>query len=63
MLNRGCEGLSVGQTEARLALIDTGVPTMVYEANMADKREWDDREVRDRLDSYMESLGLTRLED
>jgi benzoyl-CoA reductase subunit B len=62
-LNRGCEGLSQGLTEARLALKAKGVPTMVYESNMVDPREFSATQVVDSLESFLESLGLTRLED
>ncbi len=62
MQNRGCEGLSLGISETRVALINEGFPTMAYEANMADRREWDEAQVRDRLEAFMESLGLKRLE-
>lgn len=36
---------------------------MVYEGNMADKREIDERQILDRLDSFMKNLGLNRLEN
>ncbi|MFQ5826665.1 MAG: 2-hydroxyacyl-CoA dehydratase subunit D [Dehalococcoidia bacterium] len=62
-LNRGCEGLAQYQLETRLALIKAGVPTLTYEGNMADKREFDEAQVIDRLESFMESLGLSKLED
>jgi benzoyl-CoA reductase subunit B len=61
-LNRGCEGLDQHQLETRLALLRAGIPTMTYEGNMADKREFDEAQVIDRLESFMESLGLRKLE-
>lgn len=62
-LNRGCEGASLGQMENRLALIEAGIPVLTYEGNMGDKREFDPAQVLDRVDSFMESLGLNKLED
>jgi benzoyl-CoA reductase subunit B len=62
-LNRGCEGSTYGQMENRLALLEAGIPIMTYEGNMADKREFDEAQTLDRLESFMESLGLSRLAD
>ncbi len=61
-LNRGCEGASLGQMENRLALMKAGIPVLTYEGNMGDKREFDPAQVLDRVDSFMESLGLSKLE-
>lgn len=57
-LNRGCEGTAFGQMEARLALQKAGIPVMTYEGNMADKREFNEAQTLDRIDAFMESLGL-----
>ncbi|MEE8472753.1 MAG: 2-hydroxyacyl-CoA dehydratase family protein [Dehalococcoidia bacterium] len=62
-LNRGCEGLTQGLTEAALALKAAGAPTMVYESNMVDPREFSPTQVVDSLESFLESLGLTKLDD
>lgn len=59
-LNRGCEGTAFGQMENRLALVEAGVPVMTYEGNMADKREFSEAQTLDRIDAFMESLGLTK---
>lgn len=61
-LNRGCEGVTQGVLENRLFLLNAGVPVMTYEGNMGDKRECNEAEVLDRLESFMESLGLSKLE-
>ena len=62
-LNRGCEGLTQGAMENRLALIESGLPVMTYEGNMGDKREFDEGQTLDRIDSFMERLGLKKLEE
>ncbi len=59
-LNRGCEGTAWGQMECRLALAGAGVPVMTYEGNMADRREFSEPQTIDRIDAFMESLGLTK---
>lgn len=61
-LNRGCELFTAGVMETKIALQNKGIPVMVYEGNMADRREIDERQMLDRLDSFMESLGLSKLE-
>lgn len=59
-LNRGCEGLAGHQLETRLACQQAGIPVMTYEGNMGDKREFDEPQTIDRLESFMESLGLRK---
>lgn len=59
-LNRGCEGLSQGQMENRLSLAAAGIPVMTYEGSMGDGREFDLGRTRNRIDSFMETLDLTR---
>lgn len=39
-LNGGCEGFACGLMDCRLALLEAGVPTITFEGNMADKREF-----------------------
>jgi benzoyl-CoA reductase subunit B len=59
--NRGCEGLSVGIAENRLALQAAGYPVMTFEGNMGDEREFDEPGTRARIDAFMETLGLKRM--
>ncbi len=58
--NRGCEGLSLGIAENRLGLAAAGIPVMSYEGNMGDEREFDFERTRNRIDAFMELLGLKR---
>jgi benzoyl-CoA reductase subunit B len=60
--NRGCEGLSLGIAENRLALIEAGFPVMTFEGNMGDEREFDEARTLARIDSFMETLGMEILE-
>ncbi|NIN68701.1 MAG: benzoyl-CoA reductase, bzd-type, subunit O [Anaerolineae bacterium] len=59
--NRGCEGLSLGIAENRLALLDAGFPVMIFEGNMGDEREFDEARTVARIDTFMESLDVPRL--
>jgi len=60
--NRGCEGLSLGIAENRLALIEAGFPVMTFEGNMGDEREFDEAQTVNRIDAFMESLELKKIE-
>ncbi len=61
--NRGCEGLSLGIAENRLALLEAGFPVMIFEGNMGDEREFDEAQTISRIDAFMESLGFEKLEE
>jgi len=60
--NRGCEGLSLGIAENRLALIEADFPVMAFEGNMGDEREFDEAQTITRIDAFMESLEFDKLE-
>jgi benzoyl-CoA reductase subunit B len=57
-LNRGCEGLSCGIMENKLGISKAGIPVMTFEGNMGDEREFDEKRVVTRIDSFMETLGM-----
>jgi len=59
--NRGCEGLTLGIAENRLALIEAGYPVLPFEGNMGDEREFDLAKTMDRMDSFMETLSLKKV--
>jgi benzoyl-CoA reductase subunit B len=58
--NRGCEGLSLGIAENRLALKEAGFPVMSFEGNMGDEREFDEAQTMTRIDAFMESLDFEK---
>lgn len=64
-LNRGCEGISVGQMECKLMVErELGLPTVTYEGNAGDPREYNETQVLDRLETFLvDRLGLTKLVD
>ncbi len=61
-LNRGCEGTALSMMENRAALVEAGIPTLMYEGNMGDPREVDQAQVLERIEAFMESLGLKKLD-
>ena len=56
--NRGCEGLTVGIAENRLALLEAGFPVMAFEGNNADEREFDEARTKAKINAFMETLGV-----
>jgi benzoyl-CoA reductase subunit B len=61
-LNRGCEGTSQHQMELKIALQKAGYPTMTFEGNMADEREFDESRTTRLIDLFVrETLGLTKV--
>ncbi len=60
-LNRGCEGLALGQMENRLALLEEGIPVVTYEGDMADASHFDPARTREKMDTFLEGIGLKRV--
>jgi benzoyl-CoA reductase subunit B len=56
-----CKGGAAGLVESRHALQEVGIPTMLYEASNPDPRDLSEAQVMDRLEAFLESLGLTKL--
>jgi benzoyl-CoA reductase subunit B len=44
--------------ENRLGIAKAGVPVMTFEGNMGDEREFDEKRVTERIDSFMETLEV-----
>lgn len=61
--NSGCEGLSVSIAENRLGLLELGNKVMTFEGNMGDEREFDETAVQNRIDIFLESMGLKKPKD
>jgi len=60
-LNHGCEAGCMGVLETRSKLIEAGIPVMPYEGSVADERELDEGRILNRLDIFLESLGLKKM--
>lgn len=61
-MDLGCKGIVPGHLEAKLALQKIGVPTFIYEGSNCDPRNLATFQVLDRMDSFLESLGLHKIE-
>ncbi|OGP55280.1 MAG: hypothetical protein A2Y65_04025 [Deltaproteobacteria bacterium RBG_13_52_11] len=63
-LNRGCEGTAQHQMQMRLAVQKLGLPTMTFEGNMADEREFDEGKAQRMIDLFItETLGRKEVKD
>ncbi|MBI4289448.1 MAG: 2-hydroxyacyl-CoA dehydratase [Chloroflexi bacterium] len=63
-VDRGCENNTSGVLESKMGVSQAlGVPTIVYEGNRGDTRDWSEIESIDRLESFLESMGLKKLEE
>lgn len=60
-LDHGCNGIQTGMMEVKRALQEQGVPVTTYEGSQCDPRDFSEAQVRDQLESFFESLGLSRL--
>jgi benzoyl-CoA reductase subunit B len=60
-LNKGCEGTSIGILEARLDLLKRNVPVLTFEGNMADTRDFDLERTLVRIDTFLDGVGLKKL--
>lgn len=61
-IDRGCKGLQAGILEGKLALDEKGVPTLAYEASGYDPRDFSEVQVMDRMETFMDNLGLKRIQ-
>lgn len=63
-VDRGCENNTSGVLESKIGVSNAlKVPTMIYEGNRGDTRDWSEAESIDRLESFLESVGLRKLEE
>lgn len=60
--SRDSDGLGLGVAESRAALQEAGFPVVSFEGDRSDDREPDGERARARVDAFMETLGLERLE-
>lgn len=60
-LNRGCPLMNTGIQDSKRRLQEEGFPVTIYEGNFADCRDVDEGLVLDRMESFLEGLGIDRL--
>jgi benzoyl-CoA reductase subunit B len=57
----GCRSQLAGVLEAETALKKEGIPVVTYEASNGDPRDFTPEQVEERLEAFLERLGLDRL--
>lgn len=55
--NMSCKPISLGQMDIKRALMEElGIPSVMFEADHMDVRNWNDAQVKNRLDAFMDML-------
>jgi len=55
--NKSCKPISLGQMDVRRALMDSlEIPSVMFEADHMDVRDWNEAQVKNRLDAFMDML-------
>lgn len=62
-LDKGCKTLSANQEEQAIEFKAAGIPRMTYEGSHADFRDFDEHVTLQRMDVFLEGLGLTELQN
>ena len=62
-LNRGCAPMNMGLEDWKRSLQQAGFPVTIYEGNFADCRDVDETLVLDRMEAFLEGLGISKLPD
>ncbi len=60
---RGCRAADAHVAQSKLIVDEAGIPNTLFEGSHADPRDFDEVQVLDRLDAFLEGLGLARMED
>lgn len=57
---RSCRALSFGHIHTRNRLAKLGVPTLIFESDMADPRHWSDAQVKTRINAFLETIDKSQ---
>jgi len=56
-LTRSCRAVSFGEVHTRNRLAKIGVPSLIFESDMADPRLWSDAQIKTRVHAFIETLA------
>ena len=59
-LTRSCRAVSFGEVHTKNRLAKLGVPSLIFESDMADPRLWSDAQIKNRLHAFLETMEKTR---
>jgi len=54
---RSCRVMSFGQIHTRNRLSELGIPSLIFESDMADPRHWSDAQVKNRVHAFLETIN------
>lgn len=55
-LTRSCRAVSFGEVHTKNRLAKLGVPSLIFESDMADPRLWSDAQIKNRLHAFLETM-------
>ena len=55
-LTRSCRAVSFGEVHTKNRLAAMGLPSLIFESDMADPRLWSDAQIKSRLQAFLETL-------
>lgn len=55
-LTRSCRAVSFGEVHTKNRLAGLGVPSLIFESDMADPRLWSDAQIKTRLHAFLETM-------
>lgn len=54
-LTRSCRAVSFGEVHTKNRLTEIGIPSLIFESDMADPRLWSDAQIKTRLHAFLET--------
>ena len=58
-LTRSCRAVSFGEVHTKNRLAGLGIPSLIFESDMADPRLWSDAQIKTRLHAFLETMDKT----
>ncbi len=55
-LTRSCRAVSFGEVHTKNRLAQLGIPSLIFESDMADPRLWSDAQIKNRLHAFLETM-------
>ncbi len=56
-LTRSCRAVSFGEVHTRNRFAEMGVPSLIFESDMADPRLWSDAQIKTRVHAFIETMA------
>jgi len=61
-LTRSCRAVSFGEVHTKNRLAELGIPSLIFESDMADPRLWSDAQIKTRLHAFLETAEKAKQE-